>query len=122
MGAEATGKIGRANAPNLGANRRLRYFGLMNWRPGMPPDDTADSYEIYDELSMPDGRIVAVLVCFAHDPTVYYCSALTPAGEWMRLGGGRNYDTTRDSARRVTGLKVDRDLSGRRGRLKCRPR
>ena len=94
----------------------------MNWRPGMPPGDTADSYEIYDELCTPDGRIVAVLVCFTHNPTVYYCSALTPAGEWMRLGGGNNYDTTRDWAERVTGLKIDRDLSGRRGRLKCRSR
>ncbi len=87
----------------------------MNWRPGMPPDDIPDNYEIYDELCTPDDRIVAVLACFAHNPTVYYCSALTPAGEWMRLGGGSNYDTTRDWAERVTGLKIDRDLSGRRG-------
>ena len=26
----------------------------------------------------------AVLECFAKSPTVYFCNALTPAGEWMR--------------------------------------
>jgi hypothetical protein len=39
----------------------------------------------------------------------------------MRLGAN-SYDTTRDWAERVTGLKVDRDLNGRGGRLKCRQR
>jgi hypothetical protein len=56
------------------------------------------------------------------NPTVYFCNALTPAGEWMRIGAGSDYDTARDWAERVTGLKVDRDLSGRGERLKCRPR
>jgi hypothetical protein len=72
--------------------------------------------------SRPDGRVVAVLECFAKSPTVYYCNALTPAGERMRIGAGSDYDTARDWAERITGLKVDRDLSGRGGRLKCRPR
>jgi hypothetical protein len=94
----------------------------MNWRPGKPPGNTADSYEIYDKLYTSDGRVVAVLECFAKSPTVYYCNALTPAGEWMRIGPGSDYDTARDWAERVTGLKVDRDLSGHGGRLKCRPR
>jgi hypothetical protein len=95
----------------------------MNWRPGKPPRDTADGYEIYDELCTPDGLVVAVLECFAMSPTVYYCNALTPAGKHVRHhSAGRNYDATRDWAERVTGLKVDRDLSGRGGRLKCRPR
>ena len=94
----------------------------MNWRPGKPSGNTADSYEIYDKHYSPDGRVVAVLECFAKSPTVYYCNALTPAGEWMRIGAGSDYDTARDWAERITGLKVDRDLSGRGGRLKCRPR
>jgi len=64
----------------------------------MPPDDTADSYEIYDELCTPDGRVVAILECFGWNPTVYYCNALTPAGKWMRIGAGSNYDTARDWA------------------------
>jgi hypothetical protein len=72
-----------------------------------PPGNAADSYEIYDKLDTPDGRVVV---------------ALTPAGEWMRIGAGSDYDTARDWAERITGLKVDRDLSGRGGRLKCRPR
>jgi hypothetical protein len=74
----------------------------MHWQPGIPPGNTADSYEIYDVLCAPDGRIVAILECFTHSPTVYYCNALTPTGEWRRLGGGSNYDTTRDWAERVT--------------------
>jgi hypothetical protein len=41
--------------------------------------------------------------CFAYNPSVYYCNALTPADEWMRIGAGRNYDTTRDQAERVAG-------------------
>jgi hypothetical protein len=49
-----------------------------------------------------------------------YCSIA--AGEWMRIGSGRNYDTTRDWAEHVTALKVDRDLTGRSGRPKCQPR
>jgi hypothetical protein len=81
-----------------------------------------DGYEIYDELCTPDGRVVAVLECFAMSPTVYYCNAVSPAGKHMRLGAGSSYDTTRDWAERVTGLKVDRDLIGRGGRLQCRPR
>jgi hypothetical protein len=83
--------------------------------------NTADSYEIYDVLCAPDGRIVAILECFTHSPTVYYCNALTPTGEWRRLGAGSDYDTTRDWAERVTELKVDRDLNGRRRRLERRP-
>ena len=98
----------------------------MNWRPRMPPGDAADNYEayeIYDELCTPDGRVVATLACFAWNPTVYYCNALTPAGKWMRFRAGhRAYATTRDWAERVAGLKVDRDLSGRGERLKCRLR
>jgi hypothetical protein len=109
-------------ATYLGAQRRLRYFAPMNWRPGKPPGDTADSYEIYDELYTPDGRRVAILECFTSNPDVYYCNALTPAGKQVRLGAGSNYDTTRDWAERVTGLKVDRDLNGRRKKIKCRPR
>ena len=94
----------------------------MNWRPGKPAPNTADSYEIYDELCTPGGRVVAVLERFAMSPTVYYCSAVTPAGKhvWRSFVG--NYDTTRDWAERVTGLKVNRDLSGRGGMLKCRSR
>jgi len=98
----------------------------MNWRPRMPPGDAADNYgayEIYDELCTPDGRVVATLACFVWNPTVYYCNALTPAGKWMRFRAGhRAYATTRDWAERVAGLKVDRDLSGRGERLKCRLR
>jgi hypothetical protein len=98
----------------------------MNWRPGIPLCDTADSYEtyeIYDELCTPHGQVVATLACFVWNPTVYYCHALTPAGKWMHFRAGhRAYATTRDWAERVAGLKVDRDLSGRGGRLKCRPR
>ena len=98
----------------------------MNWRPGIPLGDTADgyeTYEIYDELCTPDGHVVATLACFVWNPSVYYCNALTPAGKWMHFRAGhRAYATTRDWAERVAGLKVDRDLSGRGGRLKCRPR
>jgi hypothetical protein len=57
----------------------------------------------------PDGRVVAILDCLAHNPTVYHCNAMTPSGEWARISGRRNYDTTRDWAERVTGLKVNRD-------------
>ena len=85
------------------------------------PGNTADSYEIYDVLCAPDGRIVAILECFTHSPTVYYSNTLTPTGEWRRLGAGSDYDTTRDWAERVTELKVDRDLNGRRRRLERRP-
>ena len=81
-----------------------------------------EGYEIYDELCTPEGRVVAVLECFALSPTVYYCNAVTPAGKHVRLSAAGNYDATRDWAERVTGLKVDRDLSGRNGRLKRRPR
>ena len=91
----------------------------MNWRPGIPLGDTADSYEtyeIYDELCTPDGQVVATLACFVWNPTVYYCNALTPAGKRMHFRAGhRAYATTRDWAERVAGLKVDRDLSGRGG-------
>ena len=90
----------------------------MIWRPGKPP--TAEGYEIYDELCTSGGRVVAILECFAMSPTVYYCSAVTPAGKHVRRSFAGNYDTTRDWAERVTGLKVDRDLNGRGGRLKCR--
>ena len=69
----------------------------------------------------PTGR--STLACFVWNPTVYYCNALTPAGKRMHFRAGhRAYATTRDWAERVAGLKVDRDLSGRGGRLKCRPR
>ena len=54
-------------------------------------------------------------------PTVDDCSAVTPAGKHVRRSFAGNYDTTRDWAERVTGLKVDRDLNGRGGKLKCRP-
>jgi hypothetical protein len=57
----------------------------MNWRPGKPAPNTADSYQVYDELCAPDGRVVAVLECFAMSPTVYYCNAVTPTGKHMRL-------------------------------------
>ena len=72
----------------------------MHWQPGIPPGNTADSYEICDVLCAPDGRVVAILECFTHSPTVYYCNALTPTGEWRRLGADSNYDTT------VTGPSV----------------
>jgi hypothetical protein len=102
---------------------KTSLFWIMHWQPGIPPGNTADSYEIYDVLCAPDGRIVAILECFTHSPTVYYCNALTPAGKWMHFRAGhRAYATTRDWAERVAGLKVDRDLSGRGGRLKCRLR
>jgi hypothetical protein len=92
----------------------------MNWRPGKPP--TVEGYEIYDELCTPEGRVVAVLECFAMSTTIYYCNAVTPAGKHLRVRAGSDYDATRDWAERVTGLKIDRDLSGRAGMLKCRPR
>jgi hypothetical protein len=93
----------------------------MHWQPGIPPGNTADSYEIYDVLCAPDGRVVAILECFAHNPTVYHCNAMTASGEWVRISGRRNYDTTRDWVESLTGLKVNRDLSGRSRKLKCRP-
>ena len=79
---------------------KTSLFWTMHWQPGIPPGNTADSYEIYDVLCAPDGRVVAILECFTHSPTVYYCNALTPTGEWRRLGADSNYDTT------VTGPSV----------------
>ena len=54
---------------------KTSLFWIMHWQPGIPPENTADSYEIYDVLCAPDGRIVAILECFTHSPTVYYCNA-----------------------------------------------
>ena len=104
-------------ATHLVAGRRFPYSEPMGWRPGKPP--TVEGYEIYDELCMPGGRVVAVMECFAISPTVYYCSAVTPAGKHVRRSFAGNYDTTRDWAD-ATGLKIDRDLSGRDGRLRSR--
>jgi len=67
-------------------------------------------YEIHDELYTPDGRYVAVLECSTSSPAIYYCKALTPAGEHRRLGTCRNLDTAKDWAERITGLKPDRPL------------
>jgi hypothetical protein len=58
----------------------------MPWKPGALSGDP--DYEIHDLLYTPDGRCVAVLECFATNPDVYYCNALTPAGEHVRLGAG----------------------------------
>src|SRR5215472_7028979 len=58
----------------------------MPWKPGAlsgHPD-----YEIHDELYTPDGRCVAVLECFTSSPDTYYCNALTPSGDLVRLGAG----------------------------------
>jgi len=61
------------------------------------------------------------LTRFEDDPdrTLYVLDVRDPV-EFR--AGHRAYATTRDWAERVAGLKVDRDLSGRGGRLKCRPR
>jgi hypothetical protein len=80
----------------------------MPWRPGALSGDPY--YEIHDELYTPDGHCVAVLECFASNPTVYYCSALTPAGDRVRLGAGNGLDTAKDWAERIAGLKPDRPL------------
>jgi hypothetical protein len=80
----------------------------MPWRPGALSGHK--DYEIHDELFAPDGRCVAVLECFTTNPTVYYCNALTPAGEHRRLGAGMNLDTAKDWAERVTGMKPDRPI------------
>ena len=85
----------RASAPrsDLAGGRGNFRAVTMPWRPGAlsgHPD-----YEIHDELYTPDGRCVAVIECFATSPTIYYCNAITLAGEWRRMGAGRNLDTTR---------------------------
>jgi hypothetical protein len=104
----------------LATYRRLSYSETMNWRPGKPPANTADNYEIYDELCTPDGRVVAVVECFAMSPTIYYCNAVTQAGKHLHVRAASDYDATQ-WAEHVTGLKIDRELSGRAGMLKCRP-
>jgi hypothetical protein len=73
------------------------------WKPGALSGDPA--YEIHDELYTSDGRCVAVLECFATSPETYYCNALTPQGEHVRLGAGCSLDTAKDWAERMTGLK-----------------
>jgi len=78
----------------------------MPWKPGAlsgHPD-----YEIHDELYTPDGRCVAVLECFTSSPDTYYCNALTPSGDLVRLGAGDSLDGAKDWAERVAGLKPDR--------------
>lgn len=67
-------------------------------------------YEIHDELVDTSGQVVAVLECFATNPTIYYCNAITPSGEHKRLGTGRSLDMARDWAERVSGLKPNRPL------------
>jgi hypothetical protein len=83
----------------------------VSWHPGALSGDP--DYEIHDELYTPDGRCVAVLECFTTNPAIYYCNALTPTGEHVRIGAGRNLDTTKDWAERMTGLKPDRPLMPR---------
>jgi hypothetical protein len=83
----------------------------MIWRPGKPP--TAEGYEIYDELCTSGGRVVAI-------PDGLLLQRGDASGQARAAKLRRHYDTTRDWAERITGLKVDRDLNGRGGRLKCR--
>jgi hypothetical protein len=85
----------------------------MPWRPGALSGDPY--YEIHDELFTPDGRCVAVLECFATNPDVYYCNAITPAGEHVRFGAGDSLETAKDWAERTTGLKPNRPLVPRAG-------
>jgi hypothetical protein len=85
---------------------------MADWRAGALSGH--EDYDIHDELYTPDGRCVAVLEVFTTNPTVYYCNALTPQGEHRRLGAGSDYDTTKDWAERVAGLRADVPLSGRR--------
>lgn len=80
----------------------------QGWRPGALSGH--EDYEIHDELYTADGRCVAVLEVFTTNPEVFYCNALTPEGEHKRLGAGTNYDTTKDWAERIAGLKPDRPL------------
>ena len=84
----------------------------MIWRPGKPP--TAEGYEIYDELCTSGGRVVAI-------PDGLLLQRGDASGQARAAKLRRHYDTTRDWAERITGLKVDRDLSGRGGSLTCRP-
>ena len=50
----------------------------------------------------------------------FYCNAVTPQGEWKRIGAGSTWEGTRDWAERVAGLKPDIDLHGRHDQLKKR--
>ena len=79
----------------------------MGWRAGVLSGDP--DHEIHDELWTPDDRRVAVLERFASNPTIYYCNAITPAGERQPLprhreglGGARRGAETRSAARTKT--------------------
>ncbi len=67
----------------------------------------------------PDGQVVALLEVFYEDGP-FYCNAVTPQGEWKRIGAGSTWEGTRDWAERVAGLKPDIDLHGRHDQLKKR--
>lgn len=81
---------------------------MADWRAGSLSGD--NDYEIHEELYAPGGQCVAVIECFTTNPTIYYCNAITPAGEHRRLGAGCNLDTTKDWAERIAGLKPDRPI------------
>jgi hypothetical protein len=84
------------------------HEGLKMWRAGALSGHK--DYEIHDELLIADGRCVAVIECFVTNPMVYYCNAITPAAQrWLRVD--LNFDTTRDWAERVAGLKPDRPIT-----------
>lgn len=76
---------------------------MSGWQAGALSGDR--NHDIHDELIAPDGRCVAFVQCFSSNPDVYYCNAMTPDGEWRRLGAGFDYQGTRDWAERQTGLK-----------------
>ena len=57
---------------------------MPDWRAGQLSG--YDDYEIHDELYASDGRCVAVLECFTSNLAVYYCNAITPDGERVRIG------------------------------------
>ena len=77
---------------------------MPDWRAGQLSG--YDDYEIHDELYASDGRCVAVLECFTSNLAVYYCNAITPDGERVRIGAGCDYHRTKQWAEKVSGLSA----------------
>lgn len=87
-----------------------------HWRPHAPDAEEiayygrdggfVEVFEVADDLVAPDGVPVALLMSFPTNPDAFYCSAREAStGNWLRLGAGYDYQTTKAWAEKTAGMR-----------------